>query len=252
MNSRQPIIYSLAAILLATSCGSQMERRMVRIERQWPAQSVRRIEVREVDGTITVDAGASDQITLSATVRSRNRAKPSADNQGFFLSQIEGDSLVIGRRHEHTTIIFPFWNGSDTRVDYALHVPANVEVDLHTVTGRITTHGVAGETRATTVNGVVDIETPGTAEVEAKAVNGRIEARFVNEFHGASLKTVNGGVNLVLPGSASFAGDFSQVNGDVEAAFPLNIRSHPGSRRVSIGPAGVSVRVDSTKSSMCV
>lgn len=233
MNSRQPIIYSLAAILLASSCGSQVERRMVRIERQWPAQSVRRIEVREVDGTITVDAGSSDQITLSAIVRSRNRAKPSADNQGFFLSQIEGDSLVIGRRHEHNTIIFPFWNGSDTRVDYALHVPENVEVDLHTVTGRITTHGVAGETRATTVNGVVDIETPGTAEVEAKAVNGRIEARFLKDFHGAALKTVNGGVNLVLPASASFAGNFSQVNGDVEAAFPLNIRSHPGSRRVS-------------------
>ena len=233
MNSLRHTIYSLAAILLASSCGSQIERRTVRIERQWPAQTVRRIEVREVDGAITVDAGSSTQITLNALVRSRNRAKPEADNQGFFLSQIEGDTLVIGRRHEHTTIVFPFWSGNDTRVDYALHVPANVEVDLHTVTGRITTHGVAGETRATTVNGVIDIETPGSSEVEAKAVNGRIEARFLHEFHGALLKTVNGGVNLVLPASASFAGDFSQVNGDVEAAFPLNIRSHPGSRRVS-------------------
>jgi len=40
-------------------------------------------------------------------------------------------------------------------------------------------------------------------------------------------------VTAVLPASASFSGDFSQVNGDVEAAFPLNIHSHPGSRRVS-------------------
>ena len=37
----------------------------------------------------------------------------------------------------------------------------------------------------------------------------------------------------VLPPSASFSSDFTQVNGDVEAAFPLNIHSHPGSRRVS-------------------
>ncbi len=37
----------------------------------------------------------------------------------------------------------------------------------------------------------------------------------------------------MLPPSASFTGDFTQVNGDVEAAFPLNIHSHPGSRRVS-------------------
>lgn len=233
MNSRRHAIYSLAAILLASSCGSEMERRTVRIERQWPAQSVRRIEVREIDGAITVDAGSPTEITLSAMVRSRSRARPQADNQGFFQSRMEGDTLVIGRRREHTTVLFPFWGGGDTRVDYALHVPANVDIDLHTVTGRITTHGVAGETRATTVNGVVDIETPGSSEVEAKAVNGRIEARFLKEFHGAVLKTVNGGVNLVLPASASFAGDFSQVNGDVEAAFPLNIHSHPGSRRVS-------------------
>ncbi|MEO6259700.1 MAG: DUF4097 family beta strand repeat-containing protein [Thermoanaerobaculia bacterium] len=233
MNSRRQAVYSLAAILLATSCGSQMERRTVRIERQWPAQTIRRIEVREIDGAITVDAGSANSISLNAQVRSDKEPAAKAENQGFFMTQIEGDTLVIGRRREHNTVVFGFWGRNDTRVDYALHVPANVEVDLHTVTGRITTHGVAGETRATTVNGVVDIESPGSSEVEAKAVNGRIEARFLNEFHGASLKTVNGGVNLVLPASASFAGDFSQVNGDVEAAFPLNIRSHPGSRRVS-------------------
>jgi len=38
---------------------------------------------------------------------------------------------------------------------------------------------------------------------------------------------------LTIGVSLSFSGDFSQVNGDVEAAFPLNIHSHPGSRRVS-------------------
>ncbi|HKO02396.1 MAG TPA: hypothetical protein VJ032_11915 [Thermoanaerobaculia bacterium] len=44
---------------------------------------------------------------------------------------------------------------------------------------------------------------------------------------------MNGRVLAVLPPTASFLGDFSQVNGDFEAAFPLNIHSHPGSRRVS-------------------
>jgi hypothetical protein len=44
---------------------------------------------------------------------------------------------------------------------------------------------------------------------------------------------VNGGVEALLPGSASFTCDLSQVNGDFEASFPLSIHSHPGSRRVS-------------------
>src|SRR5216684_6718417 len=87
--------------------------------------------------------------------------------------------------------------------------------------------------KAVTVNGRVNIDTPGSNEVEAHTVNGRIEARFAKSFQGATLKTVNGGVTASLPLSASFTGDFSQVNGDIEAAFPLNIHSHPGSRRVS-------------------
>ena len=59
------------------------------------------------------------------------------------------------------------------------------------------------------------------------------EARFLNDFHGARLGTINGRVIAVLPSNASFLGDFTQVNGDFEAAFPLNIHSHPRSRRVS-------------------
>ena len=66
-----------------------------------------------------------------------------------------------------------------------------------------------------------------------RSVNGRISAHFMKDFHGASFKTVNGRVVAVLPPNASFTGDFTQVNGDVEAAFPLSIHSHPGSRRVS-------------------
>ena len=66
-----------------------------------------------------------------------------------------------------------------------------------------------------------------------QAVNGIIRAHFLRDFHGASFKTVNGRVVAVLPPNASFSSDFTQVNGDVETAFPLSIHSHPGSRRVS-------------------
>src|SRR5262249_34535875 len=118
-------------------------------------------------------------------------------------------------------------------VTYELRVPPNVSLELQTINGKIVTRGTDGEMHATTINGVVDIETSGTSEVEASAVNGVIRAHFVKDFHRAACKTVNGRVVTVLPPSASFSSDFTQVNGDVEAAFPLNIPSHPGSRRVS-------------------
>jgi DUF4097 and DUF4098 domain-containing protein YvlB len=97
----------------------------------------------------------------------------------------------------------------------------------------VTSHGIDGETQVMTVNGPIEIESAGTSELEAHTVNGAVSAKFLKTFQGASLKTVNGRVDATLPRSASFACDLSQVNGDFEATFPLNIHSHPGNRRVS-------------------
>jgi hypothetical protein len=232
MNSRNRAIYSLAAMLLAAGCGAVMERRTAHIQRTWPVGTIRHIDVREIDGAINIEAGADTEIVMDANVRSRRAPRNNEENQGYFTTEVSGDTLVIGRRNEHRGFHF-FSFGNETRVDYDLRVPASVALDLRTVNGRIATHGVDGEMKAVTVNGRVNIDTPGSSEVEAHTVNGRIEARFVKSFQGATLKTINGGVTASLPLSASFTGDFSQVNGDIEAAFPLNIHSHPGSRRVS-------------------
>lgn len=239
MNSRNRTIYSrsallpaaLSAMLLVAGCGIVRERRITHFQHQWPAGTIRHIEVREIDGEINVEAGADSEITMDATVRSSVRPRDGQENQGYFRTEVTGDTLVIGRRNEHHFVFFRF--GNETRVDYDLRVPASIALDMRTVNGRISTHGVDGEMKAVTVNGRVNIDTPGSNEVEAKTVNGRIEAHFAKSFQGATLKTVNGGVTATLPMTASFTGDFSQVNGDIEAAFPLNIHSHPGSRRVS-------------------
>jgi phenylpropionate dioxygenase-like ring-hydroxylating dioxygenase large terminal subunit len=232
MNSRSRVIYSLLGAAVLTAC-VPLEERTARFERKWPATSITRLEVREVNGTISVDGNSPGEITMVATVHARGvQPKPREENQGYFKTEVDGDTLVIRTRNGHGGH-FPFFHGRDIRVDYELRVPASVALELRTVNGRIATRGIAGETMATTVNGVVDIESTGSNEVTAKTVNGRVHARFLNDFHGARLGTVNGRVTAVLPASASFLGDFTQVNGDFEAAFPLNIHSHPGSRRVS-------------------
>ena len=232
MNSRKRVIYSLLALLLAGGCKFLGERKIVQISRQWPAAGVRHIEVSEIDGTINIEAADTNEITMQATVRTRVPGKPK-ENQGFFRTELDGDTLTIGRKGEHRWGIHWGLSGDEYYVTYNLRVPASVSLELTTVNGKISSRGTDGEMHATTVNGVVEIETSGTNEVEAKAVNGIIRAHFLKDFHGASFKTVNGRVVAVLPPSASFTSDFTQVNGDVEAAFPLNIHSHPGSRRVS-------------------
>jgi len=234
MNSRRSLIYSLLIAITAMGCQIVAERKTVHFEKAWPATGVTRLEVNEVAGSIDIQPADTDQITLKAVVKTRIPGKPNEENQGFFKTKLEGDTLTIGRKHEgRWRVTWGFGHGDDYTVSYQLRVPKTVSLDLQTVNGRIASRGIDGETRATTVNGVVDIETSGANEVEAKAVNGIIRAHFLTDFHGASFKTVNGRVIAVLPPSASFTGDFNQVNGDVEAGFPLNIHSHPGSRRVS-------------------
>ena len=226
MNSQGRKIYSLLALALA-GCVAR-ERHVSYVQKSWPSSAIKRVEVREVDGTINVHGGATDKILLSARVRSYGKVK-----EETFRADIEGDTLLIGRGSRHRIRIGFFSGWNEPRIDYDVTVPANVELKLSTVNGHIETRGVAGETAATTVNGSLDLETEGTKEVTAKSVNGRILCTFKKDFQGATFKTVNGRVIAALPPNASFYGDFTQINGDFEAAFPLDIHSHPGSRRVS-------------------
>jgi hypothetical protein len=233
MKDRTRSLSLLAIPLLLAACvvGKKTQET---ITRRWQAAGISRVEVREVDGSLSVEAGNPGEITLVANVEARGfEAKKQDENHGYFKTTIAGDTLRIGREHHRVTVRFPFFGRNDVTVNYALRVPPTVALDLHTVNGRIATRGVDGQTDASTVNGPIELEMPGSAAVSARTVNGRVIARFLETFQGAKLKTVNGSVEAVLPATASFVCDLSQVNGDFEASFPVSIYSHRGSRRVS-------------------
>jgi hypothetical protein len=228
----------LAAALIAGGC--RVERRAsnearATITRNWPAAGITEVKVVEVDGSITVEASASTEISLLATAKGDLEIKKGQENDGLFETTLANGTLRIGRRDtEHKG-----WNWSrifdddDVRIDYVLKVPPTVSLGVTTVNGKIATRGIDGDTKATTVNGSIDIETGGSHGLHATTVNGRVRAKFTRDFQGARFSTVNGGVTATLPQSASFTVNLSQVNGDFEASFPLSIHSNPGSRRVS-------------------
>lgn len=240
MNRLNRTLYLLVVAIFATACfqieqsDAEPEASAV-VNRTWPAAGIRTVEIDEVDGSITVEAASTDQVTLEAKARGRFDIQPKEENQGLFRTRLEGETLSISRRDRRRgpRIARLLFGGTKRRVDYTLRVPTDITLEVRTVNGRITTRGVAGETEVRSVNGRIDIETVGTNRLRATTVNGRVRARFVQDFHGARLKTVNGRVEAILPQAASFNVDLSQVNGDFEASFPLAIHSNPGSRRVS-------------------
>ncbi len=234
MNNSRLKASLLSLAVLATSCGVSGERYEAKINRQWPAASVHNLEIDEVNGSVTVEAGTGSDITLEAQVTSRGVApKKNAENEGYFTTRLDGDTLRIEREAGSGHVNLPFFKTDQVTINYTLHVPATVTLDLETVNGRISTHGISGATELATVNGPIEVDSPGTSAVNAHTVNGKVRARFLESFQGANLKTVNGGIEAMLPASASFSCDLSQVNGDFEASFPLAIHSNPGRRRVS-------------------
>src|SRR5437773_5898787 len=102
MNSRTRSHYLLIAALavLAASCAMR-ERRSYRIERKWAAGAIRNVEIREVDGSLNVEAGPPDEISLVALVRARISPKKEAENLGFFRTSVDGDTLTIARDRKH-------------------------------------------------------------------------------------------------------------------------------------------------------
>jgi len=231
MNRRRH--YLLLVALLATGCVVG-ERHHDTITRTWPAAGIREIDLHEINGSVDVTAGSPNEISLVADVRERGvEPDRNKENKGYFETRIDGDTLSIGRQGEHRIHIPFVFNMNDISVNYTLRVPPQVALELRTVNGRIATRGTKGELHCVSVNGSMDLESGGNHEVTAHTVNGRLRARFVDSFQGASFKTVNGSVDAVLPPTASFVCSLSQANGDFEASFPLNIHSHPGSRRVS-------------------
>lgn len=251
MNRQNRALYLLPIVMLAlfgaTACdraegrSSRRDRgdsaSVATITRNWPASSIRELRVFEIDGSISVEAVPTSEISLVATAHGDLEIHKGVENDGLFETRLEGDTLRIGRREKKRgrfKFDIPFLFGhEEKRIDYVLRVPPSVTLEVMTVNGKIVTRGVEGETQATTVNGRIDIETAGLNELRATTVNGKVKATFTRDFQGARFKTVNGGVEAFFPQNASFAVDLSQVNGDFEASFPLSIHSNPGSRRVS-------------------
>jgi DUF4097 and DUF4098 domain-containing protein YvlB len=237
MNIRFRKVYLLVAVLaLASACGGERvvgPTRTATVTRSWPAADIHELKVFEVSGSVRVEATQGNEISLEARVRGRIRPKPELENQGLFKTEIDGDTLRISRVKTKKHFNFFFFDRNRVEIDYVLKVPPSVMLDMSTVNGRIVTRGMEGEAALSTVNGTIDAEVAGTEELSASTVNGRVRAKFTRGFQGAQFKSVNGGVEAILPNDASFTVDLSQVNGDFEASFPLSIHSQPGSRRVS-------------------
>jgi DUF4097 and DUF4098 domain-containing protein YvlB len=90
--------------------------------------------------------------------------------------------------------------------------------------------------------------------IEIKDVNGGISASLGRADWDGTLKltTVNGGIEVRLPSSASIDVKARTVNGDIETDFPLTVKGKIGRRRIegSIGGGGPLLEMETVNGSI--
>ncbi|WP_395244707.1 DUF4097 domain-containing protein [Agromyces sp. MMS24-K17] len=211
---------SAATVVLALSgCGFIGPRHMFSDSASVGA-AVTHVTIDSPDGAVEIRgvAGATE-VSIERTVRYRGPEREVGDTH-----RLDGDELVLGGC------------GRNCSVEYAVEVPAGVDVSGETSNGAITLEDV-GEVDVETSNGRIEL-TDVAGEVSASTSNGRIEGRGL-AGDGVDVDTSNGAIDLevVTPQDVSADTSNGSIDLEVPAAASFRVDAHTSNGRTDIGVA---------------
>lgn len=204
--------------------------------------SGRRILIKNINGSISVERSATGRVEVNATKEWR-RGDP--DVVRIEQRSLSNDEVVIcamwheESRCEEDGIRTPRRNtrqgsrNNDVSVNFTVRVPEGVRVDLNTVNGALDVNGVTTEVIASTVNGAINARSAG-GPVRARTVNGSIDVSMGSTGSANELdyRTVNGSIRIQLPASFGAQLELSTVNGRINTDFPVTISGSLSPRRL--------------------
>jgi hypothetical protein len=206
------------------------------------------IEVKGINGPIRAMRGTGGQVEVTATKRAGDKGDPG--DVTFEVVEHDGGVTICAmypsRDRDEPNECAPGGRGrmnvkdNNTRVSFTVRVPDGVELVARTVNGDVEADGIGANVHAYTVNG--DVGVTGAGYVEARTVNGSIEAAMGRaDWRGdLELSTVNGTIIVELPDGVGADVRASTVNGSLETDFPLTVQGRfgPKSIRGTIGSGG--------------
>jgi hypothetical protein len=193
----------------------------------------RAIEIDNIFGSIEVVGGSGNQVELVVDENTRAESKEALalahKEVNLDITQPDGGLRLYvdgpfrcncedgcrGQRRRHD-------DGYIVKMDFVLHVPSNVDVDVRTVNeGRVVVRNIDGHFLARNVNG--DIELDGMAGSGlAHTVNGPVKVTFRrNPQENSSFQSVNGNIDLFFARGLSADFRFKTFNGGIYSDFPV-------------------------------
>jgi Putative adhesin len=205
-----------------------------KISKRYPGGKNVRVELKNVSGTIVVEAWKRDEIKLTATIESKN-------------------SHIVPRQVDQCLMIDVM---SDNRgrgdvgdINFKLQVPADSQVDLETRTGNITVTNIRSRLVRAYVSSEGDIELSNVVAERVIAQNVTGNIFFDGEFLSGGtydFKSGKGEIQIRIPGDSAF----SLVASSPARRIALNdfwnnkLKTHDGRRIVGdVGDGRASVSV---------
>ena len=135
-------------------------------------------------------------------------------------------------------------------VDYKLHVPRSLSVDLKSTNGGINIAHLDNEVAFDTTNGGVQLADL-AGDVHGQTVNGGLSVELTGDrWRGKGLKaeTTNGGIVLNIPEGFSAHLETGTVNGGVVLGFPVQVNGDLSKNHLSVdlGNGGPTIHVETT------
>jgi len=217
------------------------------------------LEIKGVNGAISAEPAGGAEAVVTTEVRARR-----SDPRSVRIEVVEHDGGVTlcavypSPERARENVCAPGTEGrmntnrNDVEVAFRVLVPAGTPFVARTVNGGIEALDMAGDVRAVTVNGDVEVTT--TASAEAETVNGSIEVAMGGSpaARGLSFSTVNGSIRLDIPDDMDAELDARWLNGDLESDLPIMLSGRMGRRsaRGALGEGGPLLEISTVNGSI--
>jgi Toastrack DUF4097 len=237
----------IAALALLARPASAQERNDSSFSWKGTVPAGRWLTIANISGGIHVVAATGDQVEVTATKHWR-RGNPddvriqvmkggSGGDVEICAIWYNGDCDEDGSHSHHRG-----WDrDDDVSVQFEVRIPKGVRARLTSVNGDLNIDGVGAEVDAGTVNGSISVNTV-VGPVNARTTNGSIDARMtsISSAEDMSFETVNGRIEVTVPGGLDADLEMSTVNGGLDSDFPLAVsgRINPRRLRATIGKGG--------------
>ncbi len=220
------------------------------------------INIKNLNGPITVTAASGDKVQVTGTKHWR-RGDP--QDVRFTVQQVgsgKQDVLICALWGDRSSCDEDGYNGggesrrlrnNDVSVDFRIAVPKGVKVSVSTVNGDVRVDGATSEVEASSVNGGVEATSSG-GPVNATSVNGSVRAsmgRFPLRDD-ITLNTVNGSVTAEFAGDLNADVQLETVNGRFYTDYQVTVdgRLDPKSLRGRIGKGGPKIKMSTVNGSV--